>query len=351
MLSHRRLLFTGTRIGCAGNLRPIDSFSRCSCRIGINDTMDLKHLRAFVAVAENGTVSRAAVRLNTAQPALSRQIIDLEQELGIALFDRVGRRLRLTGEGEQLLGNCRQLLGFATSLVEQAHELRRGDSGVLKVTASPQMIDNVFSGFLHRYAECYPNVLVKLIEGIGANVLAFIERGDAMLGTVGHEAIPRDNDHFGKRLLLSVTFSAAYHQPYNLGAGISIDVRRLEPYPLLLLNPSFVLRKTFDAACRLAEVRPNVHFECSSPHTLLSLAEAGHGVAIVPSNVLLHRYKLMALPIVSQGRPLHEPLSIFWDGRRALPRYASDFCELLEGYIREVIPVAPAGSRSVVEPA
>lgn len=308
--------------------------------------MDLKHLRAFVAVVEDGTVSRAAVRLNTAQPALSRQIIDLEQELGIPLFDRVGRRLRLTGEGEQLLGTCRQLLGFASSLAEQAHGLHRGDSGVLKVTASPQMIDNVFSGFLHRYAERYPNVLVKLIEGIGANVLAFIERGDAMLGTVGHEAVPRGSDHFGNRLLLSITFSAAYHHPYHLPADASIDVRSLEPYPLLLLNPSFVLRKTFDAACRLAGVRPNVHFECSSPHTLLSLAEAGHGIAIVPSNVLLHRYNLIAVPIVSQGRMLQEPLSIFWDRRRALPRYAADFCDLLQDYTREVIPISPAGSPS-----
>jgi DNA-binding transcriptional LysR family regulator len=86
--------------------------------------MDLKHLQTFVAVAEHGTVSKAAVRLHTAQPALSRQIIDLEKELGIALFDRIGRRLRLTGEGEQFLGNCRSLLGHVSVLSDQVHELR-----------------------------------------------------------------------------------------------------------------------------------------------------------------------------------------------------------------------------------
>jgi len=68
--------------------------------------MDLRHLRTFVAVAEFGTVSKAALHLHTAQPALSRQISDLEQELGLTLFDRVGRRLFLTGAGEQLLGSC-----------------------------------------------------------------------------------------------------------------------------------------------------------------------------------------------------------------------------------------------------
>ena len=69
--------------------------------------MDLRHTRTFVTVAELGTVSKAALRLRIAQPALSRQISDLEQELGFKLFDRVGRRLLLTGEGEQLLADCR----------------------------------------------------------------------------------------------------------------------------------------------------------------------------------------------------------------------------------------------------
>ena len=69
--------------------------------------MDLRHARTFVTVAELGTVSKAAVRLHTSQPALSRQVSNLEQELGLKLFDRVGRRLVLSSDGEQLLGDFR----------------------------------------------------------------------------------------------------------------------------------------------------------------------------------------------------------------------------------------------------
>lgn len=76
--------------------------------------MDLRHLRTFVTVAELGTVSKAADRLRIAQPALSRQIATLEQDLGLRLFDRVGRRLVLTSAGEELLGDCRGLLSQAT---------------------------------------------------------------------------------------------------------------------------------------------------------------------------------------------------------------------------------------------
>src|ERR687895_805959 len=107
--------------------------------------MDLRRLRTFVTVAEQGTVLRASARLGVAQPALSRQIQDLESEMRIKLFDRIRRRLVLTSEGEQLLGHCRAILRSVGSLGERAQALRRGEGGVLKVAATPQMIDGVFS--------------------------------------------------------------------------------------------------------------------------------------------------------------------------------------------------------------
>jgi len=308
--------------------------------------MDLKHLRTFVAVAELGTVSKAALRLRVAQPALSRQIIDLEKELGLTLFDRVGSRLRLTGEGEQLLGNCRRLLGYARSITDQALELRRGDTGVLKVTTGPLLIDSVLSTFLERYSKHYPNVQVELIEGIGLEVLAMVERGEAQLGISVDAAFPASTGEFGSRPLPPVEFLAAHHSSLELARGGSIDIRGLTPYPLLLLDTSFVLRKMFDAACRVARLRPNVLFEGSAAPTLLSLAEAGHGVAIVPSFMRLHRYNLKALRLTHQRKPIQEPLSIFWDKRRSQPRYAQAFCELLTDYVRNVIPTAPPSSAS-----
>jgi DNA-binding transcriptional LysR family regulator len=110
------------------------------------------------------------------------------------------------------------------------------------------------------------------------------------------------------------------------------------------LGSNSALRKTFDAACRLAGLRPNILLECNSAHTLFALAEAGHGVAIVPSNVLHHRYTLKALRLTHQRKPLQEPRSIFWDKRRSLPRYAQDFCELLAEYIRKINPIAQPSS-------
>jgi DNA-binding transcriptional LysR family regulator len=302
--------------------------------------MDLRHLRTFVTVAEQGTVSKASLRLRVAQPALSRQIKELEDELGLSLFDRVRRRLVLTGEGEQLLGDCRAVFGAVGSLRERAQRLRRADTGILKVATTPQTMEGVFSAFLHRYAERRPNVQVKLIEAVGPSLLDKLERGDVHLSICLMQTIQTDDHPFDSYPLPPMEFFAASHTSLALGTAGSIDIAKLAPYPLLLLDSSSVIRGTFNAACRLAGLKPNILVESRSPQALLALAEAGHGVAIVPSVLPTHRYRLRVVRIMHRRRPLREPWAALWDKRRALPPYARDFCESLAAHMREVFPIS-----------
>ena len=101
-----------------------------------------------------------------------------------------------------------------------------------------------------------------------------------------------------------------------------------------------MVRNTFDAACRLAGLKPNVFIESRSPQGLLALAEAGHGVAIVPSVLPTNRYRLRVARITHRRRSLREPLSALWDKRRLLPPYAKDFCESLAAHMRKVCPIS-----------
>ncbi len=303
--------------------------------------MDLRHARTFVTVVELGTVSKAAARLHIAQPALSRQIGDLEQELGLKLFDRVGRRLVLTSEGEQLLGDCRVLLNCASSIGERAQQLRRGDAGILKVAASPQFIEGTLSGFLDRYTQRYPNVQVKVIEAIAwSDTLGMLERGEIHLGQNLLRVVQPDDPRFASHPLEAVDLLAASHAPLMLGKSGAIEIARLAAHPLLVLDTSFVSRRTFDATCRLAGIEANIVFESRTPHTLLAMAERGHGVAIVPSAVRIDRYPLRIVRITYGGKPLREYLAVFWDKRRSLPSYATAFCDMLSEYVREVFPIS-----------
>ena len=199
--------------------------------------MDLRHLRTFVTVAELGTVSKAAEGLRIAQPALSRQIAALEQEFGLKLFDRVGRRLALTGAGEELLADCRGLLNQAIAIGERARLLRHGDTGVLKVAASPQFIESVISVFLRSYAQRYPNVQVLVREAISwSDTVGMLERREIHLGQNLLNAVRSDDPRFLKHPLEAMELLAAGPPSLMHEVAESIELARLASYPLLVLD-------------------------------------------------------------------------------------------------------------------
>ena len=304
--------------------------------------MDLKRLRTFVTVADLGTVSRAALRLRISQSALSRQISDLEYECGFKLFDRIGRRLFLTTRGEQLLEDCRGVLGQMGSLGERIELLKRGDTGVLKLAAPPQTIESVLSGFLPRYAKRFPNVRVKLTEALGMDQVALLERGEVHIGIRHDQGV---NPWFESLALPSDDVLAACRPSLLLGRDGMVDIVSLAPHPLLLLDPGYSVRRLFNAACRLADVEPIILLESRAPHTLLALAEAGTGVAIIPSVLRTDRYRLKIARVTHRRKPLRDRFVIQWDKRRPMPGYAQNFCVALAVYMHEVLPITRPSSK------
>ena len=95
------------------------------------------------------------------------------------------------------------------------------------------------------------------------------------------------------------------------------------------------MRRNFDAACRLAGFTPNNVLESRAPHALLAMAEAGHGVAIIPSALRIHRYRVRVLRVTYRGKALEEPLAVLSDKRRPLPGYAKVFCDMLAEHVRK----------------
>src|SRR2546428_13890643 len=120
--------------------------------------MDCGHLRYFVAVADAGSVSRAATQLNLTQPALSRQVRALETELGLPFFDRVGRRLHLTAAGENLLERTREILRAADALRERAGALAGGRTGTLRLGATAPTPESLISAFLLGFRRAWPGI-------------------------------------------------------------------------------------------------------------------------------------------------------------------------------------------------
>jgi DNA-binding transcriptional LysR family regulator len=182
-------------------------------------------------------------------------------------------------------------------------------------------------------------VRLALIEAHAGDHLSLLERGDAHLAINVINVVDVDDHRFGYYLLPRFHVIAAGAPSLDLGAADTIEIRRLVDHPLLMLDTSYATRNLFDAACRMAGVRPNITLESVSSHTLLALAEAGHGVAVIPSILRVGAQgRLRTLRVAHRSEVLEIAPAVIWDKRRTLPRYANGFSELLAEHLHITFP-------------
>jgi len=302
------------------------------CKTAIKAHMNFKHLRTFITVADAGGFARAANRLNLSQPALSRRIRALEIDLNLRLFDRVGRRIQLTSEGEDLLRRSRRLLAEADSLAERARTLKAGETGILRVGATPQVIENLLAQFLTSYRRRHPDVEIQLVEDGGVRLNSRLERGDV------HLVLMAAGGRFESRLLHPMHLLAALPPRHRLARSATLDIARLADEPVLALRRDFGSREWFDAACSVAHIQPRVLIESSAPHTLVALAASGLGLAILPSNAQVPRGAVRAVPLVHRGVSVGKWAVIAWDAERFVAPYATQFVEEIVAHCRRDYP-------------
>ena len=223
--------------------------------------MSLRQLRTFVAVVDAGGVARAAAKLHLSQPAASRQIDALESDLGVALFDRVGRRVQLTPEAEDLLPRCRRVLLEFESLGERARALRKGEGGVLRIGATSQVIEGLLSPFLRHYRQRHPGTEVQLVEDGGARLPHRLERSDVQLAVM-----PEGEAAFECRPLFPMHLIAVVASRHRLARRATVELAELTDEPLLLLGREFASRSWFDAICEVARIKPRAGRERSTPN-------------------------------------------------------------------------------------
>ena len=147
----------------------------------------------------------------------------MKPSLAFLLFDRVGRRIKLTSEGEDLLRRARQLLQDANSLVERARALKGGHTGTLRVGGSTQHIENVLADFLPKYRQGHPSVEIDVIEDGGARIPDRLERGDI------HLALMNEGDHdYGRRLLAPNHVLAVVSLKHRLAGKKVLEIAEFE---------------------------------------------------------------------------------------------------------------------------
>ncbi|WP_251864981.1 LysR family transcriptional regulator [Achromobacter sp. Marseille-Q4962] len=246
--------------------------------------MELRHLRYFQAVAEEGSFTRAAERLHIAQPPLSRQIRQLEEELGVALLERSTRALRLTEAGRFLLEQSRLLTARLDEVVESTRRLGRRERRWFGIGFVPSTLYGFVPELIRRLRGADPLVDVGLSEMTTLPQLEALKAGRIDLG---FGRILFDDPAVERRVLLTEPLMAAVPLGHALAGQAGVTVERLAREPLVLYparpRPNFSDHVL--GLFRAAGHAPQVVQEANELQTAIGLVAAGLGVAVVPASV------------------------------------------------------------------
>ncbi|HRV61413.1 MAG TPA: LysR family transcriptional regulator [Albidovulum sp.] len=293
--------------------------------------MDIRIYSGFVAAAELSSITLAAQRLNITQPALSRQIRALEDSLGLRLFEKAGRNVRLTAAGEVLYARVNDVLVAERDLRAVAGDLAQNQSGVLKIGACSQLIERYLPRFLHDWRAANPGVDIRLEDGGGPELVEKLHAGTVQITLSAMPSAPIEM--FETVRLGELAFIAVATRDFLAAADTPVEIGEVLRHPILTLNCRHASREVFDAACRLSGAVPRIVLESSSPHTLFSMAEGGNGVAVVPSSVQPGSEALVGRPIALRGEPVVFDICAMHDSRVPLPAYGRRFIDDLRAYI------------------
>jgi DNA-binding transcriptional LysR family regulator len=244
--------------------------------------IELRHLRYFVAVAEELHFGRAAQRLHLAQPPLSQQIRKLEEAIGYPLFARTSRAVKLTSAGEVFLDRARRTLRNVREDLEEARSMGRGEAGFLKVGFIGSAMLTSLPGMLGQYRRKYPAVQLQLHEAHSALVIQALTRGNWDVGIL-RDGGPSEGLHV--KTLFSEPYVAVVPAGHPLAVRKSISTANLRHEPFVLFSPAAGTRAYEKTAslCEQHGFRPRVVQEAPQWLTLLRLVGAGLGVTIAPA--------------------------------------------------------------------
>jgi DNA-binding transcriptional LysR family regulator len=273
--------------------------------------MELRHLKYFVAVAEEMNISRAAVRLRVSQPPLSRQIHDLEQEIGTPLFERRHKRLKLTPAGTFLLFEARKILSQATRAVKLAKAAGSGQGGQLTIAFLSPLGGLFLPPIIRAFREKFPLVDVDLIEMGPREQLEALLDHQIDLGFVAQPEVEGSNA-FAFESFMEVPLKVALTPGHALAKARRVPLKELNEDRFITFKRS-AAPATHDfivQACRTAGLEPNILRQSDRAQSILDLVAAGMGVAVVPEHFQRYRSEMVLRPCSPALPPL--PLCMVW---------------------------------------
>jgi DNA-binding transcriptional LysR family regulator len=297
--------------------------------------MELRHLRYFLAVAEALNFTKAAAQLRVAQPALSRRVQDLEDEIGVDLLKRSPRGVTLTAEGKLFLEKTRHILGLAEESVEQVRALARGQYGNLHIGYAPSPTVELLPPALAAYQKAFPQVNVVLHDASRREIVDGLQDGTLELAVMP-EVTSLQADGIEFESLRTYPFCVALAPAHRLARLKAVPLEKIVAEPIVGFS-----RRDYPDYYPFVErlflplgIKPRIAVECDSASSLITAVETGRGIALAMSVFKLAIGRRLTLRPVA-GCSEEIPVGIARAKNGDVTPAGEKFCEILRKISKE----------------
>lgn len=303
--------------------------------------IELRHLRYFVAVAEELHFGRAAARLNISQPPLSQQIQLLEAQIGARLLARTNRSVSLTAAGLQFLADSRQILSQVEAAAVRAGRLHAGETGELRIgfTSSAPFI-RAISDSLSLFRKRYPDVHLQTLEINTRAQITPLNEGALDVGLMRNTPLP---DTLAWKLILREPLMAMLHREHPLAAREKISLRELADEPFVFFDPHVGtgLYDDIIGLLRRYGVKAQITQEVGEAMTIIGLVAAGLGVSILPASFQRVRLEEMRWVAIEEPDAVSE-MWLVWSKHHEISAASERFITLVSEAALTLAPTAMA---------
>lgn len=292
--------------------------------------MDIRQLKYFLAVAEEGQITSAAKKLNISQPPLSQQLKALENELGVKLFIRNSRNVELTEAGIILRNKSEQILELVNATEKELKDLNRGLQGTLNIGTVGSSAITILPEKIHKFHKKYPNINFQMWDGSSVRIMELLNNGIIELGFVRapfnsklyNSLYIKNNElkNYTHDTMVTVAKAELYDDIYK----DTISIKELENKPLIIHRR---FENIITEACNKLGFNPKIICKNDDIISSLTWANAGIGIALVPrtSSTLMYNTNLKIKEITNPS--IEAKSALIWMKNRYLSTAASHFIE------------------------
>jgi DNA-binding transcriptional LysR family regulator len=288
--------------------------------------MEFKQLRSFVEVVREGGFTQAAKTLFISQSAVSKQVAQLEESLGVILLHRQGSQVAMTAAGNVVLQRAEEMLMLRNGLLRELDDLSNLARGELRLGLPMLGSDTLFAKVFAEYRHRYPNVTIQLVEGGSRAVEQAVMSGELELGA----SLTPDDPAFSFQPFCDEPLEALLPAEHPLAHLKEIELAQLAETPFLLYQRSFVLNDRLLQACQQAGFTPKEGGRSGQADFLAALVAAGQGVVLLPQVVAraLVRPGVVNVTLKAPGN-LRWDIAFIWREGAYLSKAAQAWLELV----------------------